>query len=207
MAEIPTGFAAVDFIYNSGGYSGTRLNRVHFQTAAALDGPLPGTEAWHARAPKLYHRYWGLFFAPMLTNVTDLVNVKVATTDRVSEGLDGSLLASGSRTGVTLLPPEFSNVLSLRTGLAGRKYRGRIFLPESAEGDYDYFGNHVGLDAVLETASEGAATFFDDMPYDIDGELMASGQIHIVHSDGSPPTLVTSGVWASRVGRLRSRQR
>lgn len=204
---VPTGYARVTFEYPSIGYSGTMTNTMAFQTAAALDGPLPGTYEWGLRAPALYTRYWKATLALVLSEGTELVNCRVETPDGVWEGGDEvSGTPTGTRNGVLMGPPELCTVVSLRGAGIGRQNRGRVYLPEALEDDWNINGPTSQLATAVEAAQASGIAWYDDLPEIIAGEPMATGPVVILHSVGGTPTPVTAMRPGQRVGRLRSRQ-
>jgi len=68
-----------------------------------------------------------------------------------------SLLAAGTRS-TEPLPPQSCGVVSLKTALAGRKFRGRQYLPFPAENDNGV--THVPLAGYLASANTWMTTLF-----------------------------------------------
>lgn len=204
---VPDGYARVTFEYQGVGYTGTMTNSVGFQTAAALDGPLPGSYEWGVRSPALYTRFWKASLAKVLSTGTTLVNCRVEAEGQVFEGGDEtSGNPTGTRTGVQIGPPELATIVSFRAAGIGRRNRGRVYLPEALEVDWNVNGFTSALaDAVADMAASATA-WYGDLPEEVDGEPMATGPVVILHADAGTPSVVTSYRPGARIGRLRSRQ-
>jgi hypothetical protein len=97
--------------------------------------------------------------------------------------------------------PAVSLVARKATGLAGRKYRGRVMFPWCSEGDV----NDVGtvLAATITGYNSALAIFLAAMA--AAGRTAING-IYLLHRDGSTPTAVTSMTLRSTVGTVRQRQ-
>lgn len=91
---------------------------------------------------------------------------------------DTTITATG--TVVTeLLPPQIAMIASLRTGIAGRSYRGRLYLPGFTEAT----ASGGGVDVVAKAAIQG---YFDDL-------------VAAIGSGGSD-TDYEWGVWSPKLG-------
>lgn len=81
----------------------------------------------------------------------------------------------GTRAG-TALPPNCAVVASFRTTLAGRRRRGRCYLPPLAEGDVDQSG------AITQAVVDGVKAAMDDVASDIEASVAGMDIDHIVWS-------------------------
>lgn len=111
--------------------------------------------------------------------------ILLETTNQAGVGGRGSALAA----------PQCQGLINKKTGLAGRRQRGRSFIPNMIEsqvgdlGDVDSTGK--GLIQAIADIMFGGNTPFDTLV--------------LLHSDGSTPTEVTSVVASGKVATLRRR--
>lgn len=107
--------------------------------------------------------------------VTDIITMAQST-----EALSGV----GARTG-DMLPPQAAGVISWRTGLAGRKYRGRSYIPGIAEMDQAGGTLVAGAQANLDVLAGAVNNYWP---------AAFSGTHVIWHRDNTTPTPVSSWV-------------
>lgn len=96
--------------------------------------------------------------------------------------------------------PQAAMIIQKRTGLTGRKYRGRMFLPNvigPGSGDADKFGTWIAAGSVWQTKCDIFMTALD-----VAGIVPA-----LLHSDGATPTDITELRTSDTVGLIRSRLR
>lgn len=105
--------------------------------------------------------------------------------------------------GVGAEPPAVSWLLRKNTGLAGRKFRGRMFAPQPRSDDVDGGGNVLAAQLV-NWAAAGALVLSDMADAGILGWSMAA---RLLHSDATAPTAITSITCDPIVGTQRRRQR
>lgn len=79
------------------------------------------------------------------------IGVRDINTPSHVEFLDSGAAVGGSAAG-KLLPPQDAVVITLRTALAGRSYRGRFYVPGSGENSYTSTG---GVATATTTACQG----------------------------------------------------
>lgn len=114
-----------------------------------------------------------------------------ATTRLLSVGTAGSIVSAG-------FPPQVAAVASLRTAVAGRSYRGRMYVPGIPR------AYSSGDDGVINaTDAQGLADCFDGMRRHIDGMFGGFGQLVVYSRKNDEATKVTS----IRVGRTLDIQR
>lgn len=103
--------------------------------------------------------------------------------------------------GPTLLPPAVAMVARKQTGIAGRRYRGRLMIPWCAESDSDNNGNIPG--ATVTAVNGGLAVFLAQLA--AAGRAQINGMV-LLHSMVLTPTPVTSLTLRTTVGTVRKRQ-
>lgn len=100
-------------------------------------------------------------------------------------------------------PPNVCTLVRKNTGFAGRKFRGRMFLPSVAETQIDAAGIIAGS-LVTDVTAEGddfLAALADD------GIIGYAIPARLLHSDATAPTAITSLVCDPKVGTQRRRMR
>lgn len=107
------------------------VNGWHFTQLSALVFDTPGEDLIAAWANYCSATYLG----SMSVNYTlDLFEVRQVTGG--NEITQAAVSLAGTRgTSATQLPPQVSCVVNWGTGLAGRRFRGRTFMPPASEGD------------------------------------------------------------------------
>lgn len=105
--------------------------------------------------------------------------------------------------GVGAEPPAVSWLIRKNTGLAGRKFRGRMFAPQPRSDDVDGGGNVLAAQ-ITNWAAAGALILSDMADGGVFGWSMAA---RLLHSDATPPTAITSLTCDPIVGTQRRRQR
>lgn len=103
--------------------------------------------------------------------------------------------------GPTLAPPAVALVARKSTGLAGRKYRGRLMIPWCAESDIDNNGLVAG--AVVTANNAGLAAFLTALG--AAGRSQINGMV-LLHSSATTPTAVTGLTLRTTAGTVRKRQ-
>lgn len=104
----------------------------------------------------------------------------------------------------TTTPPPMNTALLIRkdTGIAGRRYRGRIFSPPFfAESAVDAAGNITGLTAI-QTLWNNAYTHLT-----VNANPLLELQPVLLHGNGDPPTVVNSWTPQTRIGTIGRRMR
>lgn len=105
--------------------------------------------------------------------------------------------------GVGAASPAVSWLLRKNTGLAGRKFRGRMFAPQPRDVDVDGGGNVLAAQLV-NWAAAGALVLSDMNDNGITGWAI---EPRLLHSDATPPTAITAISCDPIVGTQRRRQR
>jgi hypothetical protein len=105
--------------------------------------------------------------------------------------------------GVGAEPPAVSWLIRKNTGLAGRKFRGRMFAPQPRHDDVDGGGNVLPAQ-IANWAVAGAAVLSSMADAGVFGWSMAA---RILHSDATAPTPIVALVCDPVVGTQRRRQR
>lgn len=130
--------------------------------------------------------------AYFLSTVTVNINRGGTIEQGLATGLD-----NGSLTGAACTP-NVSFLIRKRTGLAGRKYRGRWYLPGVVETDVDAAGL---ISSTRQNALQLAVNAFKtDMG-------AATHELVLLHSDATVPTAITSLPVEQQVATQRRRLR
>jgi len=107
------------------------LNVRHFR--AVIQGA--GGTFTHAQAAQAIKTQYGPFYAPMMASVARLVFVTVqrlSPLPKTDAEFSNDVPVSGT-SGSDMLPRQTCGLLSLRTGVSGRKNRGRMYIPYPSE--------------------------------------------------------------------------
>lgn len=122
---------------------------------------------------------------------------------RVYEGQDGDPLVWESNSsfgvggrGVALCPPSTQGLISKRSALAGRKHRGRVFIPDMAESQVGDLGDLNSTAISLIDAIWAGHNAVTGTPW---------GVPVILHSDVTAPDTITAFVTGTKVATLRRR--
>lgn len=111
---------------------------------------------------------------------------------------------AGTHASATYASPAVAFVVSKQTGLAGRKYRGRVYFPGVAESDVDEAGAVAGATVNAVTAA------FEDLRTDLLADASVDDVV-LFHDSETPgsvvPTPITAFTCRSIVGTMRPRQR
>jgi len=114
---------------------------------------------------------------------------------------DGDFISSTTGTvNATAVTPAVCVLVQKKSGIAGRKFRGRMYLPPAflPEANVDNAGI---IDGATLTGIQGRATgYLDNLATDVSA-------MYLLHRDLSTPTGVTSLLVESMVGTQRRRQR
>lgn len=112
--------------------SGKRwANTLHYRWTGAGSAGSTNLNALEAEVYKLYagpNYTGGKFFLDKARNTVSLDRIDITPLDGVSATLTTSHAAAGSSAVADSLPSEVAEVITLRTTLRGRRYRGRIYL-------------------------------------------------------------------------------
>jgi len=137
------------------------------------------------------------------------------STDAIAESFASSGLAGTASTPTQLGPTEACVVLSMHTGLASRRYRGRLFLPPREAGN-DIAGENWNAGSSTLTVASAFATEFAKgyvggtglSGAEISGALIAIFS-RAAEAAGATPTAaaVTGATVQNRIHWLRSRAR
>lgn len=112
--------------------------------------------------------------------------------------LDRTIGTTGTLAGDSA-PPNTAALVKMTTGLVGRKYRGRMYLPGVLlDSDVTDGGT---LPGPTQVSLQGTMSYLYDLLETIDVQLV------ILHSDVGTPTLVTGGGVESTVATQRRRLR
>lgn len=117
--------------------------------------------------------------------------------------LSGSVSAgwSSGGGGPTMASPAVALVAKKATGLAGRKYRGRLMLPFCAESDID--NNGVVASGTVSGWNAGLVVFLAQLA--AAGRAQINGMV-LLHSSATTPTPVTALTLRATAGTVRKRQ-
>lgn len=155
---------------------------------------------------------WVANIVPMLSDLMTFEKVVARDAGGVFlESFDGTAGASSSQ----FLPVSNAVIVEKRTGVSGRRNRGRMYLPVAGDASTDSAG------VVDGTALAGIQTNMDGLQTDIETAMGAApGGMYILHSKGwdgavepadpgnaPAPTLITSFVAKSLIGTQRRRIR
>lgn len=126
------------------------------------------------------------------------------TWDDVLYSWDDTGTEAGTHSSASYTSPAIAYVVSKQTGIAGRKFRGRCFMPGVSEADVDESGTLAGAAVNLVTAA------FEDLRSDL---LAAASLVDVVlfHDSETPGSVVPTSIVAfacrTVVGTMRPRQR
>lgn len=195
MTIIPPGFAEITMPITHNGLA--RSAAVVF--GLELDGIGPD-------ADQIASAMQGLFVATLGTRIDNSCNIGPA---RAAVGQDGGLPVLGFASGpvqagrsLNSVPPALAVLIDKRTGLGGRRGRGRMYLPWALpEGNV----NEVGLiDTSEVNLTQAAAVDW------LDGFASQLAIPVLLHDEGlsavPPPTPITSVLVSSVVSTQRRRQ-
>jgi len=135
------------------------------------------------------------------TMVAQYVRYKATYGGLPLSGQSAAGWAAGGGGGTTLCSPAVATVARKATGLAGRKYRGRMMIPWCVEADVDPAGTVAP--AVVTAYNNSLAIFLAQLA--AAGRAQINGMV-LLHSSATVPTPVTSLTLRSTVGTVRDRQ-
>ena len=182
---IPAGYARVNFEYAAASTLGSSI-----VTGIGVNTP-PGEILLD-----LFEQWWDESLKLRTSHYYTLLKIEARNDVEFAErtiGQAGALVGDPA-------PPNTSALFRMQSGLVGRKYRGRMYLPGVLDDD------EINADGtIVDTALTSLGGV---MAYLIDVLGTASVEPVILHSDSTVPTLVTSGaiqpVVASQRRRLRA---
>jgi hypothetical protein len=98
--------------------------------------------------------------------------------------------------GITMCPAQVQHLMDKRTGLVGRKFRGRAFIPDVSE-------THTGQNGIMDSTELGLiqalrTALTSGLPSEF-------GQSVILHNDETEPTTVVTINTEQKVATLRRR--
>jgi hypothetical protein len=181
---VPAGFSRVSFKYNAVSSMGSQIVFGFGVNEGPTEHLLSLLEQWWNESLKLR------------TNVGYRLTSIEARND--VEVLERPIGSAGLLAGEPA-PPNTCALGTLGTGLVGRKYRGRVFLPGVLlDGDVEGDGS---IDPGARTSIGGVLAYLIDV-------LEADGvHVYILHSDVGAPTLVTTFGVSSQCATQRRRMR
>lgn len=192
---IPDGYSSIAFTWNCTGTSRSIVNtwgcsNGALTTAAAIN------QVWRTQMVNTAARpYSGAVLSSAYTLVSQKCLSRIAGV-LTSDEIFTNVVCSG-----TAVPPPINTAVLVAklTGLAGRKYRGRVFAPHSiAETSVDAAGNfNAGTTASLQTAYDNALIAL----------TTAGNPAYLLHSDGSTPTQLIGALVTQRLGTIGRRIR
>jgi hypothetical protein len=195
---IPPGFGLWTFYLQHAGISHTALVTLGFSVAAP-----PYTQANNDAA----HTAWVLAMQPLWdAEVTFTKTAALIGNDGPLFRFETTGSGTGSRTAQTVTPPQTTYLLTKATGLAGRRYRGRMYLPFVSETGTQQTGQ---LESAESTILAARATALET---GLVGGTTGSGGLFLLHSE-SPlsatpdPTLITNLSAGAFVATQRRRLR
>lgn len=151
------------------------VNVTHWKMKTNVDGP-------STISTYLKTALYSLYKARCVTNVSwNQVQVRKLAVPLTGADIDWNPAETGA-IGSTAWASSVAVVASLRTGYAGRRYRGRLYLPGISP-------NYYSSGTVLEAQRTGIQTMFDDM-------------VAAVGANGANADL-TWGVFSRKYGEMR----
>lgn len=117
---------------------------------------------------------------------------------------DDTTAEAGTHAADTYAPPQVATVVTKFTSIAGRKFRGRMYLPGVPQGSV---GDDGGINpAYVTIVNTAMSTLMADLVADA-----ACDEISLFHDSTTPgataPTAINSMFARSRAGTMRPRQR
>lgn len=192
---IPVGFSIVTFTWNQASTSRNVVCTFGSGNGAATT-PAAISLAWRVALVNTAARP---FTAATLSSVYTLVEIKCLA------NIGGVLLSSLDSTPVThtgaAAPPPMNTAMLVNkvTGLAGRKYRGRIFSPWPVDE-----ANVTAYGTISAPQLATAQATWDNALIALN---TAGYQPHLLHTDGSTPTPITSFTVSQKIGTIGRRLR
>lgn len=117
--------------------------------------------------------------------------LEVFTVETITQGTNGT---------VQILPPNCALLAQKRTGLGGRKNRGRMFVPPFMLNEADVDANGLINPSTLATVQGWFTSLFNGL------DAVTQSPV-LFHSDGSIPTQLTSFSLQNRIATQRERLR
>jgi hypothetical protein len=197
MAEliVPPGYGAWSFKFSQIGVTGTPLVTLGF----AVDTP-PYTQANNDEALIAF----GNVAKALYPSDVHIIGLSTLV------GNDGPLFRfvtasdiPGTRSNVSITPPNTTYLVKKESGFAGRQYRGRMYFPYVLESDTNDDGSLVGAaQTILNTL---ATNLLSDM---IDPTLINTSELVILHAEAATvpdPTPITAFTGETFVATQRRR--
>lgn len=132
-------------IWTQSGDQGGLMTR-HYRVSS-----ITGVGATEQEVVDAMSSFWDAFIKPMLTNTATYDGCTLQKVKPLPKGNRYvSFNDAGAGTaGTDPLPRQVSGVISLRTALAGREFRGRVYMPFPDESDSDADNPSVGYQVAL----------------------------------------------------------
>lgn len=189
MAQIPPGFCEIQALYTATVGTHVCQNSVGFEVATPLvQGDVDDVSDILAVAYKA-----------QLNGGDTWLGV------RVLEGQDGPPLVweSSSSTGAgarsaSLAGPQVQGLLKKVTALSGRKFRGRMFIPDMTE-------SQVGDIGAIDGTGQALLQAIADAWQSLTGTPAALGEMVLLHTDSTAPTPFAFMQVQTKVATLRKR--
>lgn len=172
-----------------GGQQWVNVHHARYATGASNPGPTEIT-AFDALFVKFYIGPaigGGVFVLGSCRSACKLVQITYTPLDGVSNSLVIPHAASGASATATNAPNEVAQVLTLRTGTRGRRYRGRIYLPPFSSDNYDGNGQLNSAQAgVIITQYNGMKASLGAAQWEVGVASYGHGTDHGVPTTWSP---------------------
>lgn len=204
---IPTDYVRLSWILNARGPSGVRVTgfAIHYSEIISADGyESPGFFSF--LAGRMAGDWWDAI-APAFFLSTSATGCQIATANGSNTFLFPAVTGTRSVGSGAQAPPQEAVVAQLRSQDPGRRGRGRMFLPDVSEDDFDENGIIVAASStIFEDAVNALISASDDITAGTADENSLDG-LHILHRDGSTPSRVTAATINNQPGWLRRRGR
>lgn len=192
------GSGVVTFVGTSTDSAGECVCTLGF-TTTGTQGDEMAFKAWNA---------WKTYICPLLSGVYKFNQVRllVQLDDNLEswESFGTGVIAGG--VGGGMLPANVAVLVQKRTAFAGKKNRGRFFLPGVPAGDVSPTTAPNALDAsVLPTFQTGLDDFYDSLKSEVDATHMDPVILH--PNPATPVTAVTAFSVQARLATQRGRLR
>ena len=190
--QIPEGFALVKVLLQQGSTGLEESNGFGLELNTPLDQSSVDDLSTDLAAA----------YKPILSTGSNYIGVHILEGTSSAPLVWDSAVGTGAGTRVisNQATPQVQLLLLKRTVLAGRKFRGRTFLPDVAETDMG--ANGVVVAGTITLMSTYAAAVFAALSNVADASFNG---MHLLHSDATTPTPVTQFVASNKVATLRHR--
>lgn len=125
---------------------------------------------------------WAPFVASSFALET--VSLRSVALDAQPEFIGTGAAAPGTAPGGVVLPPQVAICITLRTALAGQKFRGRVYLPAT------HVNNVTGQGAIAATCNTAAVGFVTAIQTALAGSGMTMAVLSRKLAAGNPVTLI-----------------